>query len=297
MNATIEFHALVPGMRIFVVDENGKQSEHYFFEDKNGIIRFHNYQTYAVQKVEVEQKYVERVKGLALRMPKLQSVPEFIFSFPNLTALDLDLSMVELPSQIGLLTNLESLEIRSRQLEKFTNSLNCLTRLRRLILYVPKLEQIDSFPFLPYLQIFQWDSKKIGRNSIPLVLIANQNLEHSYIRADVAYEIQKAGYRLLGQNLGSFESDSDERCCFILSNDDHPHNSLTLGIFCCAAFRWQYIFRARFFEICLGLQSLDFPALVTYSILLELHEWTQVYQDDPPMHLVWQLITKIKHFQ
>jgi hypothetical protein len=56
---------------------------------------------------------------------------------------------------------------------------------------------------------------------------------------------------------------------------------------------FQSLMRGRVIELCVGLQSLRLPALVTVSIVDELLPWARRVR----MAAKWELVVKLKHFK
>jgi ankyrin repeat protein len=62
----------------------------------------------------------------------------------------------------------------------------------------------------------------------------------------------------------------------------------------CVAARQFELLRWRALEVCIGLQTLDLPALITCEILANVFAPRELFV---PFHRVWQLVTNVKHFR
>lgn len=60
------------------------------------------------------------------------------------------------------------------------------------------------------------------------------------------------------------------------------------------ATRQKVLLRARALEVCIGLQSLELPALLTCEILTNAFAPRESFV---PFHFVWEIVTKVKHFR
>lgn len=199
-----------------------------------------------------------RLEYLALHSNSLYQLPEGLFTLTSLQVLTLFKNrFAVLPPALGLLTNLTTLSINDNaSLSHLPHELGRLHSLR--LLCADNCVLVDVPPSLGHL---------------PLSLLA---LERNWLT-------------WLPVELDLLPLDCELRLDWNpLALDGLIHRSRLPELF--AVTTKIAMLRERAFVMCVGLQELELPALVTLEIL------DAAWDNDVPMHLKWDLVVKVKHF-
>lgn len=275
----------------------------YIAQGEMGFSDNRNFISFELDSLQIDPVCIEKTTTLKFHAWGAQTMPQFLFSFTNLISLELGCEKTtNIPSEIGMLTKLQKLTIFSaaKSLPDTIKQLDCLTQLN---LQTPKLCDFSNITTLPRLINLGLKAGALHTNSLPYNLFTKTFDPNSYVKASFSLEMERMRKLLCGIPVCTlpvpslFAPASNFQYRYECKIDISTKRYLAqLGIMCCAKFRWKHVFRPRFVEIGLGLQTLSLPALVVYFIMLDVYQWKQMACNIPLMHEVWTLITTIKYF-
>ncbi len=136
---------------------------------------------YSIQEAKVNPL---NVKVLILSEQNLRKIPKEVFTFKNLTSLNLTYNKLRrIPDEIEELKNLEDINLSYNRIKRVSKNITKLKQLKILIIRYNNLEQLpSSFIELRTLQVLNIDGNKIKDLKMPLsFLLTDLSARHNQI--------------------------------------------------------------------------------------------------------------------
>lgn len=261
-----------------------------------------------IDSQDLSQVNIERISVLRFRqMVELRALPLEAFAFEQLSLLALvDCPQLEeLSPLVGQLRNLKRLSIRAcPKIRTLPTELDQCTNLLEIRILEMHLDHFPAVPHLQNLQTLNFEGTKIGADALWYGLERLLNLQ--YVQIDDEQRTENL-VSLFSPELGAplpIDRRRDANTGWMANLFDGARRLAGYGpirfdmTLCCFSHlaRWFYIHRPVLLELCMGLESLELPAYVTYTIFLFTHHWLEYSVNGAfPMHLAWALITGVKH--